>query len=381
MPASAETAQVIVVGAGPAGLAAAATLRRASVAVIVLERSPAIAWAWRGRYDRLRLNTSRLTSRLGATRYPRRTALFPSRDEFVAYLERYAGRERIDVRLGTAVRRIDRDGRGWTLDTTAGDQPAEHVVIATGYANAPFIPAWTGRDRFAGQLIHAADYRHAEPFRGRDVLVVGAGCSGMEIAHDLAAGGAARVRLAVRTPPNILLRSLAGVPGDLPAVVMLRLPPGVADRRARMVRRLTIGDLRPFGLPIPDEGPFARLARTGDSPAIVDREVIQAVKDRRIEVVADVDSLDASGVALADGTRIDPEAIVAATGYRCGLEPLVGHLGVLDERGVPRAVGGREAAAGLRFLGYVPQPGQIRRFTLEARLAARAIAAATSLKP
>jgi hypothetical protein len=132
---------------------------------------------------------------------------------------------------------------------------------------------------------------------------------------------------------------------------------------------------------MPEEGPFARLARTGASPAIVDREVIQAVKDRRIEVVADVDSLDASGVALADGTRIDPEAIVAATGYRCGLEPLVGHLGVLDERGVPRAVGGREAAAGLRFLGYVPQPGQIRRFTLEARLAARAIAAATSLKP
>lgn len=376
-----RASQVIVVGAGPAGLAAAAELRRAGVAVVVLERSPAIAWAWRGRYDRLRLNTSRFTSRLGASRYRRHTALFPSRDEFVAYLERYAERERIDVRLGTTVQRIDRDGRGWMLDTTAGDQSAQHVVVATGYANAPFMPAWTGRNRFGGQLIHAADYRHAESYRARDVLVVGAGSSGMEIAHDLAAGGAARVRLAVRTPPNILLRSLAGVPGDLPAVAMLRLPPGVADRRARLVRRLTIGDLRPFGLPMPEEGPFARLARTGAGPAIVDREVIQAVKDRRIEVVADVDSLDAAGVALADGTRIEPDAIVAATGYRCGLEPLVGHLGVLDERGVPRAVGGREAAAGLRFLGYVPRPGQVRRFTVEARLAAHAIASARSEKP
>jgi putative flavoprotein involved in K+ transport len=82
-------------------------------------------------------------------------------------------------------------------------------------------------------------------------------------------------------------------------------------------------------------------------------------------------------VKLPDDARIEPDAIIAATGYRCGLESLVGHLAVLDDRGVPRAVGGREAAPGLRFIGFVPVPGQIRYLGVEAKRAARAIARQT----
>jgi hypothetical protein len=102
--------------------------------------------------------------------------------------------------------------------------------------------------------------------------------------------------------------------------------------------------------------------------------VIEAIKDRRVEVVRGVESLDATGVQLADGGRVDPEVIVCATGYRRRLEPLVGHLGVLDERGVPRALGERPAATGLRFIGYVPRPGAIRHMGSEAKRAAKAIA-------
>ena len=109
--------------------------------------------------------------------------------------------------------RIERAGRRWRLRTPNGELDADDVVVATGHARVPFIPAWRGRDRFEGRLLHAAEYRNAEPFRGRDVLVAGCGCSGMEIAHDVSQAHAV-VRLSVRTPPNLVLRAIAGVPGD-----------------------------------------------------------------------------------------------------------------------------------------------------------------------
>ena len=118
---------------------------------------------------------------------------------------------------------------------------------------------------------------------------MGAGCSGMEIAYDVIEGGAARVRLAVRTPPNILIRSPLG---PLFARGMLKLGPERADRIMPLIRRLEVGDLTEYGLPVPEEGIFARLMRLGVAPAIVDKVVIKAIKERRIEIVAGVESLD-----------------------------------------------------------------------------------------
>lgn len=262
---------------------------------------------------------------------------------------------------------------------TSGDPVrARHVVVATGFENAPVIPEWAGRERFAGTLIHAASYRNADPFRGEDVLVVGPGCSGMEIAYELTEDGAARVRLAVRTPPSLILRQLAGMPNDIPSRAILKLPTRLGDRQARLIERLAVGDLREYGLGRPEEGPITRFRRTGKTPAIVDREVVRAIKDRRIEIVAGVESLDESGVRLTDGSRIEPGAVIAATGYRRGLEEMMGHLGVLDAQGVPLVVGGREAAPGMRFIGFAPRPGVIEIVGREAKRAAKAIAADAS---
>jgi putative flavoprotein involved in K+ transport len=362
--------RAVVIGGGPAGLAVGAELGRRRVAAVVLEGGDAVGAAWRGRYDRLRLNSSRWFSQLPGGRFPRGTGAFPSRDAVVRYLEDYAERHEIDMRVRTVVERVDRDGGGFVVRTSAGDLAADHVVVATGYLRQGAVPDWPGRDAYRRSLVHAAGYRNPGPYDGADVLVVGAGCSGMEIAYDLATGGAARVRLAIRTPPNIIVRNPVG---PLFARTFAKLPPERADAMMRRVRRRELGDLAPYGLPEPEEGLFSRLRRLGVAPAIVDREWIEAIKDGRITVVAGVDALDETGVILADGSRIEPDAVVAATGYRRGLEPMVGHLGVLDERGTPRVHEGREAAPGLRFVGFRPRPALLGYLGGEARTAATGI--------
>jgi cation diffusion facilitator CzcD-associated flavoprotein CzcO len=371
-----DTHPAIVVGAGPAGLAAAAELGRRRIPAVVLERGDAVGASWHGRYDRLRLNSSRWFSELPGARFGRAAGVFPARDDVIRYLDRFAERHELDVRLRTAVERIDRDGDRFVVRTSAGDLTAAHVVVATGHLRDARVPPWPGRERFGGTLLHAAAYRNPAPYAGADVLVVGSGCTGMEIAYDLATGGAARVRLAVRTPPNILVRSPAG---PAFARALARMPATRADAIARKVRLKELGDLTAYGLPIPEEGVFSRLRRLGVAPAIVDREWIEAITDGRVTVVAGVEALDESAVVLADGERIAPDAVIAATGYRRGLEPLVGHLGVLDEHGAPRALRGEEAAPGLRFVGFVPRPAMLGLFGAEARTAAKGIA--TQLRP
>src|SRR5687768_9910059 len=151
--------EAVVVGAGPAGLAAAAELGRRGIPALLLERGDAVGASWRGRYDRLRLNSSRWTSQLPGARYAPGTGVFPPRDEVVRYLEDYASSRALDVRFDTSVERIDRDGEGWRLRTSTGDVSARHVIVATGYDHTPHIPSWPGREEFSGRLLHAADYR------------------------------------------------------------------------------------------------------------------------------------------------------------------------------------------------------------------------------
>jgi cation diffusion facilitator CzcD-associated flavoprotein CzcO len=367
--------QVVVVGAGQGGLSAAVALKDRGLRPVVLDRADAIGSAWRGRYDRLRLNTWRAFSHPPGRPFPKGVPTFPSRDELIEHLERLAAEDGIDFRLGTGVERIDRERDAWVVRTSDGELRAPQVVVATGLENEPAIPDWPGRERFRGELLHSSQYRNPDAFRGRRVLVVGPGCSGMEIAHDLADGGAAKVWLATRTPPNILLRQGPGpVPGDLIAVWLWHMPVRVGDAVARFARRMDVGDLSEYGLPAPEEGVFSRVHRLGAVPSIVDKALTEAIKAGRIEVVGAVEALDGDRVRLAGGGHLDPDALVAATGYRPALEPLVGHLDVLDDRGVPRATGGRPAAEGLRFIGYVPRPGGLGYMGTEAKRAAKAIA-------
>jgi len=367
--------QVVVIGAGPAGVAAAVALRDRGLRPLVVDQADQVASAWRTRYDRLRLNTCRPFSHLPGRRFPKDTPMFASRDQLIEHLDRHAREDGIDLQLGTRVERVDRSDGHWMLDTSEGELRAPEVIVATGYEQQPTIPDWPGRELFSGRFLHSREYRNPEPFAGKLVPVVGPGCSGMEIAHDLAQGGADKVWLSARTPPNILLREgPGGIPGDMMGVALLHLPPRFGDAVARFGRKQDLGDLTEYGLPVPEEGIMTRLRRTGQAPAIVDMTVIDSIKARRIEIVPGVESLDETGVQLARGSRVEPKVVICATGYSRVLAPLVGHLGVLDEREMPRARGAEAAAAGLRFIGYVPRPGGLGYMGKEGRRAAKAIA-------
>jgi cation diffusion facilitator CzcD-associated flavoprotein CzcO len=364
---------VVVIGAGPAGIAAALSLRDRRVRSLVLDRADTVASSWRTRYDRLKLNTGRQFSHLPRRRYPRGTPTFPTRDQVVEHLEKHAGE--LDIKLNSAVNRIDSRPGGWRLLTSAGDIDARQVVVATGYEHTPYIPEWPGVHGFTGEVLHSSAYRNPGPYAGKRVMVVGSGSSGMEIAHDLATGGADKVWMAVRTPPNIMLRNgPAGLPGDVIATPLYHAPIRIADKIARRARLQAIGDLTEYGLPMPQEGLFARNARLGVAPAIVDREVIDAIRDGSIEVVKAPESFDGDTVSLLDGTRLKPDAVICATGYLRGLEPLVGHLDVLDEHGAPRVLAPVPAAHGLRFLGFLARPSLIGYVAKQSRRMAKDIA-------
>ena len=370
-----ETCGVAIVGAGSAGLATAGLLRRAGVDALLLEAGPEPGAAWRERYDRLHLHTPRLLSGLPGRRIPRRCGRWVSRDDLLVYFREYAAAERLDVRTNARVRRIGRDGDAWRLELEQGPLSARTVIVATGYNGTPFVPDWPGRDGFPGEIIHSSEYRNPEPFRGRDVLVVGAGNSGAEIATDVAEGGAARSRLSVRTPPQIVRRATAGIPAQLIGMAIRHVPPGWVDPISKTQRKLSIPDLSRYGLPRPEQGIRTAFLATGTTP-ILDVGIVAAVRRGLVEIVAAVRGFEGAEALLADGSRIDPDAVIAATGFRAGLDELVGHLGVLGRSGLPTHTDGEPALPGLWFVGFVPTlGGQLREGSVAAEKVAAKVAA------
>jgi len=205
---------VLIVGAGPAGLATAACLKRRGIEPLVLEAGASLGNSWRHHYDRLRLHTVKQQSHLPGVPFAKELARYPTLAEVIAYLDAYAARFAIVPRTAEAVRRVLAAEDGFVVESAHATYRARAVVIASGLNRVPNPERLPGQERFRGTLIHSRDYRNADRFVDQRVLVVGAGNTGAEIALDLAEHGA-RPTMALRSQVNILPRDFLGMPTQL----------------------------------------------------------------------------------------------------------------------------------------------------------------------
>ncbi len=366
--------RTVIVGAGAGGLAVAAELNRRGLEFDLLERAGSIGSSWRQRYDSLRLHTGRQFSGLPGLPIPRRYGSWVARDDLVDYLDAYAAHFGIQPTFGVQLERLERTGDHWRLQTSGRTYEADSVVLATGMCHTPLIPALPGLDSFPGPVRHTAEYREPSPYLGQRVLILGAGNSAAEIATEL--GGVAEVSLSVRRPPNIVRRDIAGLPSQAFGIALRRVPEPAVNVLTNALRRISLPDLTGYGLPGPSGRGFSQYLQTRTVP-ILDHGFVAAVQSGRIVVVPQVVSIDGADVRLADGRSIQPDAIIAGTGFGSGLGPLIGEFGVLDERGRPLIGGGRTAptAPGLYLVGLtVVLSGVLREVGLQAREVGRAIA-------
>ncbi len=372
MSAIPQSVDALIIGAGPAGLATARELTQQGFGVLVIDKADRVGSSWSRHYDRLHLHTARRLSSLPGSPIPASKGQWVARGDFLDYLTDYAAAQRLDVRLGVSASSVVRDGSGWAVSTSDGTLRARIVVVATGYNHTPFVPNWPGADSFGGRIIHSSEYRSPDQLDGSTVLVVGTGNSGAEIAADLAEDGRT-VLLAVRTTPNIVPRAVVGIPNQYLALSISPLPRGARDAISGVMQKLVIGDLSKYGISKAPRGIVTQLERDDVVPTI-DVGLIKALRAGTVTVVASIDRFVDGTVRLSDGSTITPDAIIVATGYRRGLESLVGGLDVLLENGRPlvNADAQLDSAPGLYFIGYSnPITGNIRQLAIDARKIAR----------
>lgn len=358
--------EAIIVGAGPAGLACAMTMRAAGLDVAVLEKAANVGSAWRRHYDRLHLHTDRKHSGLPGMEMPSTYPTYPSRQQLVAYLESYAAHFDIRPVFNLTVGSIQCDGVQWCAHTTHGSIRAPIVIVATGLADAPYRPSWPGLAAYRNPVIHSSEYRNPQRFAAKRVLVVGFGNSGGEIALDLAEAGV-DVALAVRGPVQILPRDLLGFPILAWAILYRRLPARLVDFINAPILRLALGSIEKLGLQRAAKGPRQMVEEDGRVP-LIDIGTLDKIRNGSIQIRRDIDRLTSDSVVFTDATQERFDAIILATGFRPDLRQLVGDVdGVFDRHGMPLVTGRATSAAGLYFCGQTTSPtGQLREIGLEA---------------
>lgn len=366
---------ILVIGAGPAGLAVAAALIERGRRPLVIEKAAAVGASWRSHYERLHLHTVKTLSALPGLAFADELPKYVPRQGVVDYLTTYAAHARIEPQFGEEATAIVRDDGGWRTTTRTGRTLlSAAVVVATGANNQPNVPRIEGEREFAGTILHSRDYRTAAPFAGRRVLVVGMGNTGAEIALDLAEHGVP-VALSVRSPVNIVRRDVLGRPTQKTSIALARLPAKLGDALARFFADVTVGDIGRHGLRRSPISPLRELREFGRTP-VIDVGTLARIRSGEIGVRPGIRRLHADGAEFVDGSVAPFDAVVLATGYRAGVEALfTGATVQLDANGLPMRLAGEGPLAGIYFVGFdTRQPGGLLR-----TIAAQALAVAESI--
>lgn len=366
--------QTLIVGAGAAGLAVAAQLKQREIPFLLIEQSDKVGASWRGHYDRLHLHTSRGMSGLPGWPMPSDYPKYPSRDQVAAYLEAYAAHFNLRPIVNTRLLRAERVDSRWVSETTGGAFVSDNLVLTTGYTRVPHWPAWPGQDAYTGRISHSATYKNGLPYAGQDVLVVGFGNSGGEIAVDLHEHGA-RPSIAVRGPVNVVPRDTLGIPSLQWNLFLSRLPGGLGDMVAAPLVYASVGDVYKYGLQKNKLGPIRQIKEQEQVP-LLDVGTVKLIKSGHLAVFPGIERFTSNGVVFVDGRVRAFDAVILATGYR----PDVGELvPAADEavapNGVPSCSGGEFGLPGLYACGfYISRTGMLREIGIEAKRVAEQIA-------
>ncbi|MFK7970179.1 MAG: flavin-containing monooxygenase, partial [Bacteroidia bacterium] len=344
---------ILIIGAGPAGLAVAGRLREKGLEFVLLEKTDQIASSWHNHYDRLCLHTVKELSHLPHLPFPEDFPLYVPRLDLIRYYEHYVAHFDIKPRFNQSVSEVKKSGDKWEVLIKDGEHwTSDHVVIATGVNHIPNRPEWSGEASFAGQILHSHFYKNPQPFLHQKVLVVGMGNTGAEIALDLAEHDV-DVSISVRTPVNIVPRDLFGKPVQTSGKLLEKLPRALGDWIGAQVRKVVFGDLTKYGLPISKVPPAVQVRQTGKTP-VIDLGTIDYIKQGKINVVGDISSFQPEGVKLSSGDDLHVDAVILATGYRPRLADFIQNIDLeLDSQGLPKSsIPANEAFAGMYFVGF-----------------------------
>jgi putative flavoprotein involved in K+ transport len=335
-----ERVEVVVIGAGQAGLSVGYCLAQRGLSFVILESNARIGDSWRRRWDSLRLFTPAKYDGLIGLPFPAPPYSFPTKDEMADYLETYAGHFALPVRTGVKVDRLWREGAKYIVD--AGDRriEADHVVVAMATYQAPRIPEFAKSLDPAIVQLHSNEYRNSGQLRPGDVLVVGAGNSGADIALDVSRSH--RVWLSGRHPGHVPFRIESRI-----ARIILPILFRVVFHRILTVDTPMGRKVRPAF--ISKGGPLIRVKPADLGAAGVERTPrVAGVQDGR--------------PLLADGRALDVANVIWCTGFHPGLswidlpKPLYGADGEpLHERGIVPGEPGLYFV-GLHFLHSLSSP-------------------------
>ncbi|GAA0164516.1 hypothetical protein Leryth_000306 [Lithospermum erythrorhizon] len=329
----------IIVGAGPSGLAVAACLKENGVSSLILERSDCIASLWQQRtYDRLKLHLPRKFCELPLLGFPQNFPKYPTKRQFVAYMEAYAQHFSIKPIFKKVVQKAEFDEFNglWKVQTQDYVYFSKWLIVATGENAEPFMPEIQGVEKFEGQLLHTSVYKSGLEFEKERVLVVGCGNSGMEVSLDLCRHNAFP-HMVVRNSVHILPREMFGVSTFSMAMALLKwFPLRIVDKFLLLVAYLILGNTDSVGIKRPKTGPIELKNATGKTP-VLDVGALSQIKTGNIKVMEGVREITRKGAKFIDGQEREFDTIILATGYKSNVPTwLKGCDDLFSEDGMPK---------------------------------------------